>query len=133
MGCYGIGVGRTLAAIIEEYNDKYGIKWPVSVAPFTVEIIPLNMSDSEIRNEAEKLYKLFKERNIETIIDDRDDISAGVKFNDADLTGIPFQVIVGRTFKQNGKIEIKKRETGEKFIVEEQDAIKFIENIIKEN
>lgn len=131
MGCYGIGVGRTLAAIIEEYNDKYGIKWPVSIAPFIVEIIPLNMSDSEIKNEAEKLYKLFKEKNIETILDDRDDISAGVKFNDADLIGIPFQVIVGRTFKQNGKIEIKKRETGEKFIVEEQDAITFIENAMK--
>ncbi|RLD19948.1 MAG: proline--tRNA ligase, partial [Caldiserica bacterium] len=132
MGCYGIGVGRTLAAIIEEYNDKYGIKWPVSVAPFTVEIIPLNMSDSKIKNEAEKLYKLFKEKNIETIIDDRDNVSAGVKFNDADLIGMPFQVIVGRTFKQNSKIEIKKRETGEKLIVEEQNVITFIEDTIKD-
>ena len=131
MGCYGIGIGRTVAAIIEQYNDKFGIKWPITVAPFEVEILPLNSSDKIIQDEAEKLYRLFKENNVEVLIDDRDDVSAGVKFNDADLIGIPYQIIVGKTFKKDKKMEVKKRMTGEKFNVSEETIVSFINQAIK--
>ena len=131
MGCYGIGIGRTVAAIIEQYNDKFGIKWPITVAPFEVEILPLNRSDKIIQDEAEKLYRLFKENNVEVLIDDRDDVSAGVKFNDADLIGIPYQIIVGKTFKKDKKMEVKKRMTGEKFNVSEETIVSFINQAIK--
>ncbi len=133
MGCYGIGVGRTLAAIIEEHNDKFGIKWPITIAPFEVEILPLNNSDKVINGEAEKFYGLLKERSIEVLIDDRSDVSAGVKFNDADLVGIPYQIIVGKTFKEEEKIEIKKRLTGEKFIIPEEKVLSFIKEAIKDD
>jgi prolyl-tRNA synthetase len=132
MGCYGIGVGRTLAAIIEEHYDEYGIKWPISVAPYEVEIIPLNMSDKDISSVADELYKSLSESNIEVLMDDRDDVSAGVKFNDADLIGIPIQIIVGRSLKKEGVLEIKDRESGEKIKVSPSEAKEFITKMIKE-
>jgi prolyl-tRNA synthetase len=132
MGCYGIGVGRTLAAIIEEHNDKFGIKWPVSVAPYEVEILPLNMSDKLIKDSAEEIYKLFSDKGMEVLMDDRPDVTAGVKFNDADLVGIPVQVIIGRSLKKEGKLEIKDRETGNKTLVDVNEAIHFVLNLLKE-
>ncbi len=132
MGCYGIGVGRTLAAVIEEHNDDYGIKWPISVAPYEVEIIPLNMSDKDITDAANSLYEELEKDGTEVFMDDRDDVGAGVKFNDADLIGIPVQVIIGRTFKKEGKVEIKDRTTGEKTLVDFNDAKGFIKNKIRE-
>ncbi len=132
MGCYGIGVGRTLAAVIEEHNDKFGIKWPISVAPFEVEILPLNMSDEEIKNTAESLYEKLQSEGIEVLMDDRNDVGAGVKFNDADLIGIPIQIIVGRTLKKEGKVELKDRETGEKTALAPEDITDFVKKLIKE-
>ncbi len=132
MGCYGIGVGRTLAAVIEEHNDKFGIKWPISVAPYEIEVIPLNMSDKEISEAAEYLYGELENEGLEVLIDDRSDVGAGVKFNDADLIGIPFQVIIGRTFKKEGKVEIKDRASGEKFIVAFDRAKDFVKAKIRE-
>ncbi len=132
MGCYGIGVGRTLAAVIEEHNDKYGIKWPVSVAPYEVEIISLNMSDEDISGTAEFLYKDFEKEGMEVLMDDRNDVGAGVKFNDADLLGIPLQVIIGRTFKKDKKIEVKDRESGEKTLVELNEVKEFVKKKITE-
>ncbi len=132
MGCYGIGVGRTMAAVIEEHHDKFGIKWPVSVAPYEVEILSLNMGDDLIRNTSEELYKLFSDKGMEVLFDDRADVSAGVKFNDADLIGIPIQVIVGRTLKKEGKLEIKDRESGEKMLVDKDSAVHFVLNMLKE-
>ena len=132
MGCYGIGVGRTLASIIEEHNDKFGIKWPISVAPYEVEILPVNMSDEQIKNTAEDMYKLFSDKGMEVLIDDRSDVSAGVKFNDADLIGIPVQVIIGRALKKEGKIEIKDRESGEKTLVDVSDVAHFVLSLLQE-
>ena len=132
MGCYGIGVGRTLASIIEEHNDKFGIKWPMSVAPYEVEILPVNMSDEQIKNTAEDLYKLFSDKGIEVLMDDRSDVSAGVKFNDADLIGIPVQVIIGRALKKEGKVEIKNRESGEKTLININDAAHFVLSLLQE-
>ncbi len=131
MGCYGIGVGRTLAAIIEEHHDKFGIKWPLSVAPYDVEILPLNMSDELIGRTAAEIYKLFGDKGMEVLMDDRIGVSAGIKFNDADLIGIPVQVIVGRAFKKEGKLEIKDRDTGNKTLVDAQDAVHFVLNLLK--
>ncbi len=131
MGCYGIGVGRTLAAIIEEHNDNYGIKWPISVAPFEVEVVPLNMSDKTIVDVSEKIYNDLTSSGIEVLIDDRNDVSAGVKFNDADLIGIPVQIIVGRALKKEGKLEIKDRDSGEKVLIEAESTVKYVRGVIE--
>ncbi|MCM8785816.1 MAG: proline--tRNA ligase [Candidatus Omnitrophica bacterium] len=111
MGCYGIGVSRIVAAVIEGNYDENGIIWPLSIAPFLVDIIPTNIGDSNIVNISEKVYNQLKMNNISVIIDDREE-SAGVKFKDADLCGFPLQIIIGRKVKDN-KLEVKKRKTGE--------------------
>ncbi len=126
MGCYGIGVGRTLQSVVEQHHDVHGIKWPVSIAPFQVEILPLNSSDSEINNFSEELYLDLTNKGFDTLLDDRLDASAGVKFNDADLIGIPIQLIIGKTFKKDKKIEIKIRETGEKLQLEKGSLELFL-------
>ncbi len=112
MGCYGIGVNRLLAAAIEEHHDEKGIKWPASLAPFDIEIIALNQSDPLTRETAEKIYAYLQAQGREVLYDDRDE-RAGVKFNDADLIGIPQQIILGERNLKEGKIEVKSRRTGE--------------------
>jgi prolyl-tRNA synthetase len=133
MGCYGIGIGRTLQAVIEEHHDDLGIKWPVSIAPFHVEILSLNMSDEEIRKYSDKLYNQFLNEEVEVLIDDRTDVSAGVKFNDADLIGVPLQIIIGKKFKENGMLEVKIRETGKKTLIEKEKITTFVKNFIESN
>jgi len=112
MGCYGIGVNRIIAANIELHNDKKGIIWPLSIAPFQVIIIPLNYEKAEIRKVADEAYSFLNDKGIEVLLDDRND-SAGVKFNDAELIGIPFQIVIGDKGLKKGIIEIKNRATGE--------------------
>ena len=107
MGCYGWGISRTLAAIVEQLHDENGIIWPMSVAPYIIEIIIVNISNDEQRNYGFKLYEALKARNHEVILDDRE-TSAGFKFKDSDLIGFPIRITVGRKLK-SGKIEIKKR------------------------
>jgi prolyl-tRNA synthetase len=111
MGCYGIGLGRLLGTVAEVYHDDKGLIWPESVAPFMVHILSLNKNA-----EAEKLYGELQEKGVEVLYDDRE-ASAGEKFADADLIGIPYQIIVSeKTLKEN-KVEIKNRKTGEKEFV----------------
>lgn len=112
MGCYGVGVSRSLAAVIEQHNDENGISWPVSVAPLEVAIIPL-MGDGEVTDVAEALWSALAEHGIEVIIDDRDE-RPGVKFKDADLIGWPFQAVVGKKGLADGVVEFKVRSTGER-------------------
>lgn len=112
MGSYGIGPARIAAAAIEQNNDKDGIIWPKSIAPFDIEILPLNMKDSITVEVAEKLYKDLKEKGLEVLMDDRDE-RAGVKFKDADLIGIPTQIILGEKNLKEGLVEIKDRRTKE--------------------
>ena len=112
MGCYGVGVSRTLAAVIEQHNDEAGIIWPVSVAPLEVAVLPL-MADGEVAEVAERLWRELAEAGVEIVIDDRDE-RAGVKFNDADLVGWPFQLVVGKKGLAEGVVELKVRETGER-------------------
>lgn len=113
MGCYGVGVSRIVAAIVEQYNDEQGIMWPRSVAPAHVCVMPLEVGDSLVQPAAEKLAADIAELGIEVVIDDRDE-RAGVKFNDADLIGWPVQIIVGKRGIKDSKVEIKLRSTGEK-------------------
>ncbi len=112
MGCYGIGVNRILAAAIEQHHDERGIQWPDAIAPFEVEIITVNQADPQTRTAADQLYERLTGRGAEVLYDDRDE-RAGVKFNDADLIGLPKQIVVGERNLKEGKIEIKSRKTGQ--------------------
>ena len=125
MGCYGIGVNRVMAAIVEEHQDDRGIKWPESIAPYRVELITVNESDPATRQAAEKLYQTFVNAGIETLYDNRPE-RAGVKFNDADLIGIPFQVIVGERNLAAGKLDIKRRQSGQSDLVRLEDVLSFL-------
>jgi len=115
MGCYGIGVSRTLAAIIEQNNDDNGILWPDSVAPFQLHIIPVNVKNDAQRDLGDKLYNSFTQAGYEVLLDDRQE-RAGVKFADSDLIGIPVRITVGKKADE-GIVEVKLRKTGESFEV----------------
>jgi prolyl-tRNA synthetase len=110
MGCYGIGIGRTAAACIEQNHDDDGIIWPLSIAPYHVIITPVNMNDEKIATVAEKLYADLEKRGIEVVLDDRDE-RAGVKFKDADLIGIPLRITLGPKKLSEGKVEVKFRQS----------------------
>ncbi len=116
MGCYGIGTGRTLAAAIEQDHDRNGIIWPLPLAPYHLYLLPINVNDPEVRAEAEKLYNHMCSQGIEAILDDRDE-RAGVKFNDADLLGIPLRVVIGSKNLKQGKVEVKARRDKEPDLV----------------
>jgi prolyl-tRNA synthetase len=109
MGCYGIGITRTLQAVIEQGNDKDGILWPLSVAPYRVCITPLNVApDSEAMKLAEKIHAELTARGVDVILDDRDE-RPGVKFKDADLVGFPIRLAIGEKSLAKGEVEIKPR------------------------
>ena len=113
MGCYGVGVTRTMAAVVEQCNDEYGIKWPLSIAPAHVCVVPLTVGDDVVEPAAEKLAAELVEMGFEVAIDDRNE-RAGVKFADADLIGWPLQIVVGKRGLAEGKVEVKRRRTGER-------------------
>jgi prolyl-tRNA synthetase len=111
MGCYGIGVNRILAAAIEQNHDENGIKWPDAIAPFDYQILTMNQASPEVVKAAEDIYASLTAKGKDVLFDNRDE-RAGVKFKDADLIGIPNQIIVGERGLKEGKIEIKNRRTG---------------------
>jgi prolyl-tRNA synthetase len=111
MGCYGIGINRTMASIIEQNNDENGIVWPLSVAPYKVIVIPVAVKDAEQMRIASELYESLRSLGIDVIIDDRDE-RAGVKFKDADLIGIPMRITVGKKINE-GLVELKLRNHGD--------------------
>jgi len=125
MGCYGIGVNRILAALIETSNDKDGIIWPVSISPYQVCILPLNMSVEKIVDESRSLYESMKADGIDVIIDDRQE-RAGVKFKDSDLVGFPIKVIIGQKNIEKGKVEVKDRKGQKSQLVDRCDVLKVI-------
>ena len=131
MGSYGIGVSRLVATIIECFNDDNGIIWPISVAPFKVNIINLKNNDEECLKKCIEIHDLLENQGIETIFDNRDE-SAGRKFSDADLIGVPFQLIVGPRELKNGNVELKNRKTDAKEILSFDSAINKIKNKIFE-
>ena len=112
MGCYGIGVGRTMAAAIEQNNDADGIIWPRSIAPFEIVVVPVNAKVPEQLALAEKIYGELKAAGVDALLDDRKE-RAGVKFKDCDLIGYPLRVTVGPKAVEEGKIELRVRKTGE--------------------
>ena len=113
MGCYGIGISRTLGAAAEQYRDDSGLKLPKAIAPFEVCVIPANRDDEEVVAEAERIYGELLDTGVEVVLDDREG-AAGVKFNDADLIGYPLQVVAGRRGLRAGTVDLKLRATGER-------------------
>ena len=130
MGCYGIGIGRTVAAAIEQNNEDTGPVFPVSIAPFEVSIVPLNFTDEDIREVSENIYNNLQKAGIDVLIDDRD-VTAGVKFNDSDLVGSPVQVTVGKKSLKDKCVEIKDRRTGLKEKVDIEKSEHYIGNLVK--
>jgi len=124
MGCYGIGISRLMGTIVEVHHDDKGIIWPESVAPFMVHIVGLDMDDKSVADRAEKVYKLLLAEGIETLIDDRQNLSAGEKFADCDLIGIPYRVVISK--KTGEKLEVKKRSEKETSFVSLDELIKML-------
>jgi prolyl-tRNA synthetase len=116
MGSYGIGVGRLMSAIVEEHHDEYGILWPASVAPYTVHLVSL-ASEGVVAERAETLYQRLTEAGVGVLYDDRPDLSAGVKFNDADLIGCPLRLTMSRRSLENGGVEVKLRNSDEREVI----------------
>lgn len=116
MGCYGIGVGRTVAAAIEQNHDEYGMKLPMPLAPFHVLISMVNPKDDQVREVSEKLYQELLDAGIEVLLDDRNE-RPGIKFKDADLIGIPLRVTVGARNLKEGNVELKERSSGDQSMV----------------
>ncbi|MDZ4169384.1 MAG: proline--tRNA ligase [Coriobacteriia bacterium] len=129
MGCYGVGVSRSLAAVIEQHNDENGIIWPVSIAPLEVAVLPL-MADGEVAQVATRLWSELADAGIEVVLDDRDE-RAGVKFADADLIGWPYQIIVGKKGLASGAIEVKDRATQERLNVPIDEVVSFVSERVR--
>ncbi len=130
MGCYGIGVSRTMAAAIEQNYDENGIIWPVAIAPYVVDIIPANVKNEAQTSLAESIYQKLKAENIDVMLDDRDE-KPGFKFKDADLIGFPFKVVVGKRAEE-GIVELKIRKTGETLEISKDAEIKKIKKLMLE-
>jgi prolyl-tRNA synthetase len=124
MGCYGIGVGRVVAAAIEQHADDSGIVFPASIAPYPVMVLPINVKAGEVMETASGIYTELKRHGIETIIDDRD-VRPGVKFMDADLIGVPYRITVGAKGLKEGIVEVKERATGHVEKVPPQEIVSY--------
>ncbi|MDO8676624.1 MAG: aminoacyl--tRNA ligase-related protein [Candidatus Azambacteria bacterium] len=109
MGSYGIGLGRTMGTIVEVYNDERGIIWPEIVAPFKIHLIEIKSNDPDVKKEAEKIYKILIDKDLDVLYDDRDDKSAGEKFADADLIGIPWRLVISQKTLEKESVELKRR------------------------
>lgn len=131
MGCYGIGVSRLMAAVIEQFHDERGIIWPFSVAPYQVIIVPVNWEISDQREVAEKLYRDLLQAGFEVLLDDRN-VSPGVKFAEADLIGFPLQAVVGKRGLEKGMVELKYRLGMKREDVKIEVSAKRIAAIVKE-
>ena len=131
MGCYGIGITRIMSATIEQNHDEAGMIWPVPIAPFEVVILALQLKDESVAAAAEELYEQLQRAGVDVALDDRD-IRPGVKFNDADLIGIPCQVIVGKNGAARGVVEVKDRASGERNEVGLSEAVEWVATRIAE-
>jgi prolyl-tRNA synthetase len=128
MGCYGIGIGRTIAASIEQNHDEKGIIWPEPLAPFQVHVIPVNDKSEKVMITAELIYGSLLKAGLDVLIDDREE-RAGVKFNDADLLGMPYQVVVGERNLEKGLVELKHRKSGEVKRVTAEEIIDIVKEL----
>ena len=130
MGCYGIGVNRIMASLIETSNDKDGIIWPSAIAPYRIIILGLNMEDKKVKSLSEEMYTLLLKSGCDVLFDDRNE-SAGVKFKDADLIGIPTKIIVGSKNAKKGVVEVKDRKTGKVEEMKPDDEVACIRALTK--
>ena len=128
MGCYGIGIGRTLAASIEQNHDEKGIVWPDPIAPFQIHVIPVNDKSEKVMITAELIYSSLTKAGLDVLIDDRRE-RPGVKFNDADLLGAPYQVIVGERNLEQGFVELRRRRDGEVKKVTAEEIINIVKDL----
>ncbi|MCK5554367.1 MAG: proline--tRNA ligase, partial [Deltaproteobacteria bacterium] len=131
MGCYGIGINRILAAAIETGNDENGCILPINIAPFEVEVLPLNNDIDAVVGEAARIYDQLREAGVEVLLDDRD-VRPGVKFKDADLIGIPLRITVGEKNLKRGLVEIRRRKNGETILIGKDKATETVLTLISE-
>ena len=131
MGCYGIGVSRLAQSAVEQCHDQDGIIWPIAIAPYHVTIVVPNITDEGQMKVAEKLYQELNQAGIEALFDDRDE-RAGVKFKDADLIGIPYRIVTGRSLKE-GKVELVTRKTKESQNIAIEEVVKILLDKLKNN
>ncbi|MBO4852701.1 MAG: proline--tRNA ligase [Schwartzia sp.] len=129
MGCYGIGVGRTMAAAIEQNNDKDGVIWPKSIAPFEVVVVPVNAKVPEQLALAESIYEELKKAGVDVLLDDRKE-RAGVKFKDCDLIGYPLRVTVGPKAVEEGTVELRVRKSGETFVETKDNYLAKVQELL---
>jgi prolyl-tRNA synthetase len=130
MGCYGIGVGRLLAAAIEQNHDEKGIVWPAPIAPYGVYLCALGMEDEEVATAADDLYRGLAGARYEVLFDDRSE-SAGVKFNDADLMGMPVRVVLSRRTLRSNSAEVKLRSQAEAHTIAREDVASELEKLLR--
>lgn len=130
MGCYGIGVGRTMAAAIEQNNDEQGIIWPRAIAPFEVVVVAVNAKKEDQLAYAEEIYAECRKAGMDTLLDDRKE-RAGVKFKDCDLIGYPVRVVIGPKAVEEGQIEVKVRKTGEVFTFRREEYLEKVQELLQ--
>lgn len=130
MGCYGIGVSRTLAAMAEQFNDENGLIWPTNIAPYDIHLLAVNMKDETQAQTAEELYKLLTDYRYEVLLDDRKE-RAGVKFADSDLMGLPVRITVGKRASE-GIVEVKIRKNGESYEVQKEELTDKLQEIFRQ-
>lgn len=124
MGCYGIGISRAMGVIVEKYHDEKGIIWPDNIAPFQVHLVGLDLDNASVNENAEQVYTRLQSEGIEVLFDDRVDVSAGQKFADADLIGIPYRLVISK--KTGDQIEVKKRSEKETYFLPVLDVVNTI-------
>ena len=132
MGCYGMGVTRTLQAAIEQNHDENGIIWPLSMAPFQVHICHLDPKDENVNSAAQSIYENLMSKSVEVLLDDRKE-RPGFKFKDADLLGMPLRITVGKRGIENNEVEVKERRTGTVHKLTVDKVVDFVYDWISEN
>ena len=127
MGCYGIGPSRLIGAIVEVHHDDKGIIWPEAIAPFKVHLIVIEgKEDKKIKDTADKLYQDLQAKGVEVLYDEREGKTAGEKFADADLIGIPYRAVISKKTLKENKIELKKRDEEKTKLINEEEFIKYV-------
>ncbi len=124
MGCYGIGISRTAASAVEQFHDKWGIIWPMAIAPYQVSVVPVNVTDEAQMSIGLRLYEQLKSAGVEVVLDDRDE-RAGVKFKDADLIGFPIRITAGKKAGE-GILEVKMRDADKAVDMAEADVLPYV-------
>ncbi len=130
MGCYGIGVNRIMASLIETSNDKDGIIWPLAIAPYQILILALNVENKKVKELAEDAYKKLSKAGCDVLYDDRNE-SAGIKFKDADLIGVPIKIVIGEKNAKKDIVEVKDRKTGKVEQVKSEDLLSHLKTLLK--